>query len=112
MKLLKFKIEPGQEVMETLEAELKLQHIQVGAIVSVLGGIDECCISNMSQHDPKQDILTEYNVPMELSGTGEVIDGKPHLHCTLSREGDMALHGHLRWAKVRTWFVLVFVLVD
>ena len=112
MKLLKFKIQQGQEVMKVLEDEFHKNNLQDGAIVSVIGAVDECCISNMPKSDAKQDILKEYRQPFELSGTGEIRDGKPHVHCTLSKEGDETIHGHLHWAKVEAWYVSVFVLVE
>ena len=82
-----------------------------GAIVSLIGAVDSCCISNMPRSDAKKDILSEYNEPLELSGTGEIIDGKPHIHCVLGREGDSTLSGHLHWAKVETWYVSAYVIL-
>jgi uncharacterized protein len=104
------RIEPGQEVMSTLENRLKDIGITSGAIVSVIGAIDACCISNMPKTDAKQDILTEYAEPFELSGTGEILDGKAHIHCVLGREGNIALPGHLHWAKVNNWYVNIYVM--
>lgn len=102
-------IQPGQEVIETVAQALKERGIQDGAIVSLVGAIDSCCISNMPKDDAKSDILTEYFQPFEISGTGEIKDGKPHIHCILGREGDTALAGHLHWARVESWFVRVYV---
>lgn len=112
MQLLKFTVQPGQEIMATLKEEFQKLNLQNGAIVSVIGAVDECCISNMPKENPKKDILNEYKQPFELSGTGEIRDGKPHIHCTISKEGDVALHGHLHWAKVESWYVSVFVVGD
>jgi predicted DNA-binding protein with PD1-like motif len=103
-------VEAGKELMKTLEEECARQEIRNGAIVSVIGAVDGCCISNMPMSDAHQDILTEYDEPFELTGVGEIRDGKPHIHCVLGREGDQALSGHLHWAYVRTWFVAVYVL--
>ena len=72
-------IKPGEEVVESLTAQLKEQGVQRGAIVSLIGAIDACCISNMPKHDAADDILTEYQQPCELSGTGEITDGTPPL---------------------------------
>jgi predicted DNA-binding protein with PD1-like motif len=103
-------VKPGQEVMETVTQELEGQGIANGAIVSLVGAIDRCCISNMPKQDAKSDILTQYEQPFEMSGTGEIKDGKPHIHCILGREGDNALAGHLHWARVDNWFVNVYVM--
>lgn len=112
MALHTFKIEPGQEIMEVLTHEFKEKQLTRGAIVSVIGAVDSCCISNMPEDDAKEDLLSEWNVPLELSGNGEIRDGKPHIHCTVSAEDNAAVHGHLHWAKVRTWYISVFVLAD
>lgn len=103
-------VRPGEEVMEILERRVKELDIFNAAIVSIVGAVDKCCISNMPASDPKSDTLTEYSRPFEMSGTGEVAEGKPHIHCVLSTEGDKALAGHLHWARVETWFVNVYLL--
>ena len=109
--MIKIKIEKGQEVMNILEKEFEKRNLTEGAIVSVIGAVDECCISNMPKEDATKDVLTEYNEPFELSGNGEIKDGKPHIHCVLSRVKDNeAIAGHLHWAKVKTWYVAVYVL--
>ena len=102
-------VKPGEEVIETVTSQLARRSIKNGAIVSVIGAIDRCCISNMPKDDPTKDILTEYGQPFEVSGTGEIKDGTPHIHCVLGREGDVSLAGHLQWARVETWFVNVYV---
>ena len=103
---------PGEEVMESLARQLVEQEIVNGAVVSLIGAIDSCCISNMSKRDATDDILTEYEQPCELSGTGEIVDGKLHLHCVLGTEGDSALSGHLHWARVETHFVRAYVVAS
>ncbi len=112
MKYYKFKIKKGQEVMTVLEDEFRKNNLNEGAIVSIIGAVDECCISNMPKKDATQDLLNKYKEPFELSGNGEIRDGKPHIHCVLSREGDSAISGHLHWAKINTWYVAVYVIID
>lgn len=102
-------INPGQEVIETVTSELGSRGVLRGAIVSLIDAIDSCCISNMPKDDAKSDILTEYHQPFEMAGTGEIKDGKPHIHCILGREGDASLAGHLHWARVENWFVNVYI---
>lgn len=102
-------VKPGEEVMESLTRQLAEQGVERGAIVSLIGAVDACCISNMPKHDASDDILTEYQQPCELSGTGDIADGAPHVHCVLGTEGDHALAGHLHWARVRTHFVNAYV---
>ena len=108
MKLLAVK--PGEEVIETIQLRAAEEGITNGAIVSLIGAVDACAISNMPAHDAKSDIITEYRQPLELSGTGEITDGRAHIHVCLGREGDTALSGHLHWASVETFFVHAYVI--
>jgi predicted DNA-binding protein with PD1-like motif len=103
-------VPPGREVIEAVTAELHSRGVAAGAIISLIGAVDSACISNMPKGDALDDILTEYEQPMEMSGTGEIKDGKPHIHAVLATEGDTALSGHLHWAKVQTHFVNVYVM--
>lgn len=102
-------VKPGEEVMESITRQLRESNVRQGAVVSLVGAIDACCISNMPKGDAGKDILSEYSQPFELSGTGEVKDGVLHIHCTLGGEGDTALAGHLHWARVETFFVNAYV---
>lgn len=108
--MLLISVQPGEEVMESLTRQLKEHGVENGAVVSLIGAIDACCISNMPRHDATQDILAEYEQPFELSGTGEIKNGVPHLHCALGKEGDVALAGHLHWARVENFFVNAYVI--
>jgi predicted DNA-binding protein with PD1-like motif len=101
---------PGDEVMESVSRQLKEHGVTNGAIVSLIGAVDACGISNMLRSDASRDIITEYTQPLELTGTGEVKDSVLHLHVVLGREGDAAIAGHLHWAHVRTFFVNAYVL--
>ena len=112
MKLFEFKVETGKEVMNSLQESLKDKNIREGAIVSVIGAVDECCISNMPKDDPRADNLNRYKEPLEMSGNGEIRDGKPHIHCVMSREGEGVLAGHLHWAKINTWYVKIFIMTS
>jgi predicted DNA-binding protein with PD1-like motif len=103
-------VKPGEEVMDSLTRQLAEHQIRSGAVASLVGAIDSCGLSNMPVGNAKEDILTEYNQPFELSGTGEIVDGKPHLHCVVSGEGNAAIGGHLHWARVETFFVHAYVL--
>jgi predicted DNA-binding protein with PD1-like motif len=103
-------VQPGEEVIDSLSGQLKEHGITNGAVVSLIGAIDACAISNMPAGNAREDSVTEYRQPFELSGTGEVKDGVLHLHVVLGREGDAALTGHLHWAQVKTFFVNAYVI--
>jgi predicted DNA-binding protein with PD1-like motif len=103
-------VEPGGRSDRDLTRRAVGEGLTNGAIVSLIGAVDACAISNMPADDATSDVISEYHQPFELSGTGEVTDGRVHVHVTLGREGDVALAGHLHWAKVDTFFVHAYVL--
>jgi uncharacterized protein len=105
-----FTVLPGEEVLGSISSALTETRITHGAIVSLIGAVDACGISNMPAGDARSDIVSEYHQPLELTGTGEVVDGMVHIHVVLGREGDVALAGHLHWARVETFFVHAYVI--
>jgi predicted DNA-binding protein with PD1-like motif len=88
-------------------AELGIKH---GAIVSLIGGVDSFTVSTMPAEDATMDVVTDYALPAEMSGTGEIVDGKPHVHAVMAVEGDRAISGHLHAAQIGTWFARVYVI--
>src|SRR4051794_17369440 len=102
-------VKPGEEVIETLTQAVAARGVRDAAIASLVGAVDYCALSNMPADDAHSDIITEYKQPLEMSGTGEIKDGKPHIHCVVSGEGNSAIGGHLRLAVVGSWFVNVYV---
>jgi predicted DNA-binding protein with PD1-like motif len=98
------------ELMSALQERLAELGIAFGAIVSLIGAVDSFTLSTMSKRDATRNFVTEYRQPAELSGSGEVVNGLPHIHATLAVEGDKAISGHLHGATVSTWFAHVYVL--
>lgn len=109
-KVFNIRIEKSQEVINYITEYCKAKRIKNAAIVSIIGAVDSCCISNMPQNDAKEDILTEYNIPFELIGSGEIKNGRVHIHCILGQEGNSAIAGHLHWANVKTWFISAYII--
>lgn len=103
-------VKPGEEVMETLTKLAADAAVRNGAIVSLIGAVDACTISNMPANNATSDIITDYNQPCELTGTGDITDGVVHVHVSLGREGDVAIAGHLHRATVQTFFVKAYIL--
>jgi predicted DNA-binding protein with PD1-like motif len=108
--MLLISVKPGEEVMESITRQLQSLGVQSGSIASLIGAIDACGVSNMDKADAQRDIITELKQPLEFSGTGEIKDGKPHIHCVVSGEGNAAIGGHLHWAKVESFFVNAYVM--
>ena len=51
MKMYAFKFGKGQELVKSLEEEFQKHKLVDGAIVSIIGAVDKCCISNMPKND-------------------------------------------------------------
>lgn len=102
-------VKTGEEVIETIAQAVADRGVKDAAIASLVGAVDYCALSNMPADDASSDIITEYKQPLEMSGTGEVKDGRPHVHCVISGEGNNAIGGHLHRAVVGLWFVNVYV---
>src|SRR5438045_1184433 len=102
-------VQAGEEVIETISRAVDARRVRNAAIVSLVGAVEYCALSNMPGDDAASDIITEFKQPLEMSGTGEVKDGKPHVHCVVSGEGNNAIGGHLHRAVVGPWFVNVYI---
>lgn len=97
----------GEEVHNVISREIQERGVRDAAI-TLIGAVQQCCVSVMPKGNALDDILTEYDQPFELTGTGEVTGGKVHLHAVLAGEG-ITVAGHLHWAKVQDWFVRAYV---
>ncbi len=97
------------EVMEELTRALRAAGI-TDAAMTLIGAVDSAVISTMAHGDARLDQMTSYAEPLELTGTGEVVNGEPHVHVVLCREGDQTVGGHLHAARVRHHFVHVYVM--
>jgi predicted DNA-binding protein with PD1-like motif len=98
------------ELIETVAKEAQRQGITHGAIVSLIGAVDTFTISTMPESDASRDVITEYTMPAEMTGTGEIVDGKVHIHAVMAVEGDRGIAGHLHRADIGVWFARAYVL--
>ncbi|MGH3800273.1 MAG: PCC domain-containing protein [Pseudonocardiaceae bacterium] len=98
------------ELMETVTKEAKRLDIANGAIVSLIGAVDGFTISTMPKHDATKDVITNYTLPAEMTGTGEITNGTVHIHAVMAIEGDQAVAGHLHRAEIGTFFARAYVI--
>jgi len=96
-----------QEVLDAITKQAAERGVTNG-VLTLIGAVQECTVSVMPKGDPLDDILTDFDQPFELSGTGEITDGKVHIHVTLGGDG-VVVAGHLHKAMVRDWFVRAYV---
>jgi predicted DNA-binding protein with PD1-like motif len=100
------------ELLDSIEQSARERGITNAAIVTLIGAVDSFRISTMPADDATKDIITDYDLPAEMSGTGDVVEGKVHIHATMAVEGDRAISGHLHRAQIGTWFARVYLLPD
>ncbi|MEU4541505.1 PPC domain-containing DNA-binding protein [Streptosporangium sp. NPDC023825] len=105
-------VQPGEELLTSIARQLQLLEITSGAIVSLIGAVDSCGVVNMPAYDAMKEVRTEFEFPVQLTGTGEIVGGKPHIHCVLTGEDHKGIGGHLLWAKVESWFVNVYIIAN
>lgn len=98
------------ELMEAVAKEAKRLDITNGAIVSLIGAVDSFTISTMPKHDATKDIITDYHLPAEMTGIGEITNGTVHIHAVMAIEGDQAIAGHLHRAEIGTFFGRAYVI--
>lgn len=100
-------VNKDEEVLQVVQ-----EHVdQLGfdsAVITLIGAVNEAEVSVMAKDDESVDYIRRYIQPMELSGTGEVIEGKAHLHVTLAGE-DITAAGHLHRAVVGGFFVRAYL---
>lgn len=98
------------ELMDGISRRVKDLGIMNAAIVSLIGAVDSFTVSTMPATDATADVLTDYALPAEMHGTGEITDGIVHIHATMAVEGDQGISGHLHRAQVGTWFARAYIL--
>jgi predicted DNA-binding protein with PD1-like motif len=100
-------VDKDQEVLQTVQAEVDKLGLS-NAVITLIGAVNEATVSVMAKDDESVDHLRRYAQPMELSGTGEVVEGRVHLHVTLAGE-DITAAGHLHRAVVGGFFVRAYL---
>jgi predicted DNA-binding protein with PD1-like motif len=98
------------ELLSEIEAQANALGIENAAIVSLIGAADNFTISTMPKDDPLEDIVTEYDSPAEMSGTGEIVNGSVHIHAVMAIEGDKGVAGHLHKAMIGAWFARAYLI--
>jgi predicted DNA-binding protein with PD1-like motif len=100
------------ELLGAIEQAAKEKGITDAAIVTLIGAVDSFTVSTMPAGDATRDIITSYGQPAEMTATGEIVNGKPHIHAVMAVEGDRAISGHLHRAQIGTWFARAYLLAS
>lgn len=101
------RVDKDQEVLQVVQDTVDRLGLS-SAVITLIGAVNQAEISVMAKNDESVDYLRRYSQPMELSGTGEVTEGKVHLHVTLAGE-DINAAGHLHRAVVGGFFVRAYL---
>jgi uncharacterized protein len=98
------------ELIESITRQAAEQGITHAAIVALIGAADSFTVSTNPAGDPTAHTLSAYPLPAEMTATGEIIDGKPHIHAVMAVQGDRAVAGHLQKAQISTFFARAYVI--
>jgi uncharacterized protein len=94
------------ELMESITKQAAEQGIAYAAIVA----IDSFTVSTNPAGDPTAHTYSNYPLPAEMTATGEIVDGKPHIHAVMAVQGDRTIGGHLHKAYLGTSFARAYVI--
>jgi uncharacterized protein len=98
------------ELIESITQQAAERGITDAAIVTLIGAADSFTVSTTPASDPTSHTLTSYPLPAEMTATGEIIEGKPHIHAVMAVQGDRAIAGHLIQAHFGTSFAHAYVM--
>ncbi|MET7607621.1 DUF296 domain-containing protein [Streptomyces avermitilis] len=106
-RLIVFEVAAG-ELVDELNRQAAEAGITDVAIVSLIGAADSFTVSAMPEGDALKDTITKYDLPGEMTGTGEIRNGCVHLPVVMGVEGDCAIAGHLHEAVIGTRFARAY----
>jgi uncharacterized protein len=72
------------ELIESLTEQAAEHGITDAAIVTLIGAADSFTVSTPPAGDPTAHTITSYPLPAEMTATGEIINGKPHIHAVMA----------------------------
>ena len=104
------------DLIEEITRQAKELGIKDAAIVSLIGAADFFTVSAMPRDDATRDALRPTaTFPGEMTGGGEIVNGKPHVHAMFAIDGDeinggKVIGGHVHNASIFTWFARAYVL--
>ena len=99
------------ELLESITQQAAEHGITHAAIVALIGAVDSFTVSTNPAGDPTAHTYSSYPLPAEMTATGEIVDGKPHIHAVMAVQGDRAIGGHLHQAHLGTSFARAAYLI-
>jgi uncharacterized protein len=100
----------NDELMDSITRQAAERGITYAAIVALIGAVDRFTVSTPPASDPTAHTYSSYPLPAEMTATGEIVDGKPHIHAVMAVQGDRTIGGHLHRAELDTSFARAYVI--
>jgi predicted DNA-binding protein with PD1-like motif len=98
------------ELIASITKQAAEHGITYAAIVALIGAVDSIAVSTNPADDPTAHTSSAYSLPAEMTATGEIVDGKPHIHAVMAVQGDRTIGGHLHKAQIGTSFARAYVI--
>jgi hypothetical protein len=98
------------ELMESITKQAAELGITYAAIVALIAAVDSFTVSTNPAGDATAHTYSHYPLPAEMTATGEIVDGKPHIHAVMAVQGDRTIGGHLHEAQLETSFARAYVI--
>jgi len=91
MRVITFRLKPGQDLLEQIEKVVKGNHIQAGCVLGAVGSLTHATIRLANRQN-----FSEYDGYFEIvSMTGTLSIHGSHLHLSISDEEGKTIGGHL-----------------
>ena len=100
----------NDDLMDSITRQAAERGITYAAIVALIGAVDSFTVSTTPASDPTAHTYSSYPLPAEMTATGEIVDGKPHIHAVMAIQGDRTIGGHLHRAELGTSFARAYVI--
>jgi predicted DNA-binding protein with PD1-like motif len=99
MKTYTFRLKPGQDLMDEIQAFVEEKKIEAGCVLSGVGSLTDVLIRLAGRHE-----FNRFEGTFEIvSITGTVAVGGSHIHISFSDDAGVTLGGHLvSGCKIRT----------
>jgi uncharacterized protein len=81
----------NDELMDSITRQAAERGITYAAIVALIGAVDSFTVSTTPASDPTAHTYSSYPLPAEMTATGEIVDGKPHIHAVMAVQGDRTI---------------------
>src|ERR1700686_2847599 len=98
------------ELIESITQQAAEKGIIYAAIVALIGPVDSFRVSTNPAGDATAHTYSSYPLPAEMTATGEIVGGKPHIHAVMAVQGDRTIGGHLHQAHLHASFARAYVI--